>query len=190
MGNDQRVIVMDGTRYAARVRGAAPWNRARLRWWQFWRRRSDLVDGLAADVIEFTGHPTPLRSRVESAIPQGTLHTIPEKDLIRKLRRALMLATHPAGNDLVALTRGDQRVVMTWADWNVLGALLLAGGYELQGGYGAPEVPERDAMALHHLISELKSRHEGPASRVLPQDLPEGLLEFLAGGAFHLNDIG
>lgn len=185
---DQRHIVLDGIQYTARVIGPAPWNATPSRW-KFWKRKPDPLEQLAADIIDFDGHPVPTRSRVQGAIPHGSLHTLPEEDLLRALERALQRAGRPTGNDLVVLARGDEKFVLSWGDWNWFGALLLAGGYEMQSDPWGPEISKQDALALHQLVSSLIAKGKS-AAELMPRDLPDGFVEFLAGGAFNVTDIG
>ena len=185
---DQRVVVLDGIPYTARVLGPAPWNKPKRRWWQFWRpRRIWIDDELTAEWIEFTGHPTPLRSKVRTAIKLDTLVTITDEQLVQKLEHALQMAQSPHGHDMVALTRGDERIVISWGDWRALCALLLACKFEMESYDG--EISERDAKAVHELAVELQ-KHKDNVMGWPPQNLPGGFVEFLSGGPFSVVDIG
>lgn len=185
---DERTIELDGVRYTARVLGPAPWNKS-LPEPEFGTSGPGPLDELMAEIVEFTGHPVPLRSRATSAIPLGTLHSMTDVDLAKKLRRALEGAQHPHGHDLVALTRGDQRLVLSWGDWNALVALLLMCGYDMQSHPRGPEICEQDATALHQLITQIQETGGDTAKMGLPQDLPDDFVDFLSGGTFTLVDI-
>jgi hypothetical protein len=179
--------VLEGIRYTAWVVGPTPWNTTPSRW-KFWKRRPDPLEQLAADIVDFDGHPVPTRSRIQGAIPHGSLHTLPEEDLLGVLKHAISRAGHPTGNDLVVLARADERFVLSWGDWNSLGALLLAGGYEMEIDPWGPEISEQDALALNQLVSIIV-KDGSTASAWRLRDLPDGFAEFLTGGAFHLTDI-
>ena len=140
------------------------------------------------DVVEFTGHPQPLRSRAVSWIPPGSLMTLSEEEVQRHLTEALSRAHTPHGNDMVALVRADQQIVISWGEWNCLAALLFACKYELANPHG-PEIPAADASALHQLLTETL-RRPTTAKEFLSPDLPATLPAFLEGGAFRLQDIG
>lgn len=189
MPADERTVEVDGIRYTARVVGPAPWNKATPAW-KFWKKRdSYLDDQLSAEIIEVEGHPVPLRSRPRTAIRVGTLHSMPEEDLIAKVRRAVQSAHRPPGADMVALTRGAERLVTDWGTWNSICALLLACGYETEWGPEDQEVRERDVEAIRQLLSSLEEAGS-KADTWIASDLRTQLAEFVSGGPFHVVDIG
>lgn len=189
MPADERTVEVDGIRYTARVVGPAPWNK-RTPAWKFWKKDADLDDQLTAEIIEFEGHPVPLRSRPRTAIRMGTLHSMPEEDLAARVRRAVQSAHRPPGADMVALTRGDQRLVIDWGAWHSICALLLACGYETEWGPGDQEVRERDGEAIRQLLASLDEADSKSADTWITADLRDQLGGFVADGPFYLVDIG
>lgn len=189
MSANERRVDVDGVLYTARVVGPAPWNR-RKQGWKFWQVGSPVDDSIAGEIVEFEGHPEPLRHRPRTAIPIGTLNSMSQEDLVRRVRRALYSAQRPVGADMVALVRADQRMVIDWGTWNSLCALLLACGYDTEWVLGEEEVSEHDAIALSQLLSGLQRKGGKSADEWLASSLRTELIEFVAGGSFRIVDIG